>query len=413
MSPTLEKSSSGKSNMSEDVFAAFLCDETTLKTVAKVAKENGWSPDRVHEGGVNNAVKTLAGSASPQYLIVDISESLDPHKDMGSLAEVCKPGTIVIAIGAVNDVKLYRDLLTAGVQDYIVKPLVPEVLRDAIKIAISASEEEVETETVASHHKAIGIIGVRGGVGASTIATNTAWLMSNKFEHKTALLDLDLQFGTGALAFDLEPGRGLTDALANPGRVDSLFIERATVKYEEHLSILSAEAPLSENTSLDPQAIHHLLSELRRNFENIIIDLPRGMATSNPFVLKELNELILVTDLSLVAARDTIRLISFVKKQTPKLKIAIVANKAETGEFNEVNPQDFARSIEEDLKWTIPLDRKTALQATKLGQCISQSSPRSKVAAELNSLASFYCDVTEVVEEKKGFFDMLKKGGKS
>lgn len=410
MSPNVEKSPTRKSDVSDDVFAAFLCDDTTLKTVAKVAQENGWSPERVHEGGINNAVLTLAGSSSPKYIIVDISESLDPHKDMGALAEVCKPGTIVIAIGAINDVKLYRDLLTSGVQDYIVKPIVPEVLRDAIKIAVSASEEEKEIETPTSHHKAVGVIGVRGGVGASTIATNTAWLMSNKFDRKTALLDLDLQFGTNALSFDLEPGRGLTDALANPGRVDGLFIERATVKYEDKLSILSAEAPLNENTHLDPQAINHLLGELRRNFENIIIDLPRGMVTSNPFVLKELNELILVTDLSLAAARDTIRLVSFIRSQAPKLNISVVANKTETGEYNEVSPADFARSIEMDLKWTIPLDRKSALEATKLGQSISQGSTRSKIALELQNVANFYCDLPEIKKEKKGFFNLLKKG---
>lgn len=413
MSPALKKSPSQKGNLSEDAFAAFICDAATMQTVAKVAEENGWPAERVHEGGITNAVRTLSGSASPKYLIVDISESLDPHNDMGSLADVCKPGTIVIALGAINDVKLYRDLLTSGVQDYIVKPLVSDVLRDAIKIAVNASAEEKNTETVTSHHKAIGVIGVRGGVGASTIATNTAWLMSNKFEHKTALLDLDLQFGTNALAFDLEPGRGLTDALANPGRVDGLFIERATVKYEEHLSILSAEAPLSENTQLDPQAIHHLLSELRRNYENIILDLPRGMVTNSPFILKELNELILVADLSLVAARDTIRLISFIRSTTPKLKISVVANKVETGELNEVSPQDFSRSIEEKLSWSVPFDRRTVLQATKLGQSISQSGAKSKIATELGNLASFYCDVKKLEESKKGFFELFKRRVKS
>ena len=80
------------------------------------------------------------------------------------------------------------------------------------------------------------VIGVRGGVGASTIATSLAWLLGEKAHRSTALLDLDVHFGTGALALDLEPGRGLTDAIENPSRIDGLFIERAMVRANERLS---------------------------------------------------------------------------------------------------------------------------------------------------------------------------------
>src|SRR3546814_5915123 len=65
-------------------------------------------------------------------------------------------------------------------------------------------------------HCATAVIGARGGVGASTIATSLAWLLSERGKRATALLDLDVHFGTGALALDLEPGRGLTDAIENP-----------------------------------------------------------------------------------------------------------------------------------------------------------------------------------------------------
>ena len=46
--------------------------------------------------------------------MVDLSESGDPLNDINALAEVCEPGTVVIAVGQVNDVRLYRDLLAAA-----------------------------------------------------------------------------------------------------------------------------------------------------------------------------------------------------------------------------------------------------------------------------------------------------------
>ena len=87
-----------------------------------IAVEHGWSPEKVNKGGLRNAVQSLSVSASPNILFVDLSESADPLNDINSLAEVCEPGTIVIAAGTVNDVRLYRDLVASGIHDYLLKP---------------------------------------------------------------------------------------------------------------------------------------------------------------------------------------------------------------------------------------------------------------------------------------------------
>src|SRR4028119_2494927 len=121
------------------------------------------------------------------------------------------------------------------------------------------------------------VIGVRGGVGASTIATSLAWLLGERARRSTALLDLDVHFGTGALALDLEPGRGLTDAIENPSRLDGLVIERAMGRANEKLCILSAEAPLNQPLINDGTAYFQLQEEIRNAFEATVLDLPRPM----------------------------------------------------------------------------------------------------------------------------------------
>src|SRR3546814_19621832 len=117
-------------------------------------------------------------------------------------------------------------------------------------------------------HLTTAVIGTRGGVGASTLATSLAWLMSAKGGRLTALLDLDVHFGTGALAMDLEPGRGLTDAIENPSRIDGLFIERAMVKASEKMAHLSAEAPNSQPMITDGDALSQLTAKYRHAFKS-------------------------------------------------------------------------------------------------------------------------------------------------
>ncbi len=89
-----------------DPFTAFVCDDATADMLRPVAVEHGWSPEKVNKGGLRNAVQSLSISASPNILFVDLSESADPLNDINALAEVCEPGTIVIAAGQVNDVRL-------------------------------------------------------------------------------------------------------------------------------------------------------------------------------------------------------------------------------------------------------------------------------------------------------------------
>src|SRR3546814_15761018 len=109
------------------------------------------------------------------------------------------------------------------------------------------------------------------------LATSLAWLFSTQYKSPTALLDLDVHFGTGALTMDLEPGRGLTDAIDNPSRIDGLFIERAMTRANDNLPLLSAEAPINSPLMTDGAAFVQLEEEFRQEFEMTVVDLPRNM----------------------------------------------------------------------------------------------------------------------------------------
>ena len=352
-----------------DPFTAFVCDDATADMLRPVAVEHGWSPEKVNKGGLRNAVQSLSVSASPNILFVDLSESADPLNDINALAEVCEPGTIVIAAGTVNDVRLYRDLVVSGIHDYLLKPFTVDQLRDTF-----------------AHAQMTAVIGVRGGVGASTIATSLAWLLGEKARRSTALLDLDVHFGTGALALDLEPGRGLTDAIENPSRIDGLFIERAMVRANERLSVLSAEAPIHQPLVTDGTAFFQLQEEMRNAFESTVLDLPRHMLIQYPHLVHDAHVAVVVAELTLAGTRDTIRILAWLKSNAPQTKVIVVANGVPSGGALEISRKDFEQSIERNVDVVFPFDAKVAAQAAKLGKPMAEVAS-GKLSAPFNTLS--------------------------
>lgn len=371
-----------------DPFAAYICDETALDVLRPVVIELGWQPEKCNKGGLRNAVQSLSVSASPNILMVDLSESGDPLNDINALAEVCEPGTVVIAIGQVNDVRLYRDLLASGIHDYLLKPLSAPVLRDSLNAAqaVFSAPRGGESDQV-KRHVSTAIVGTRGGVGASTIATSLAWLYSSDKKMPTALLDLDVHFGTGALTLDLEPGRGLTDAIDNPSRIDGLFIERAMIRANDNLAILSAEAPINSPLMTDGAAFLQLQEEFRHAFEMTLVDLPRNMLINFPHLLNDVNVVALVTEMTLASARDTIRILSWLKTNAAHATPLIIANKVQPGAA-EISKADFEASIERKIDIIVPYDQKAAANAAKLGKTFLDANAASKASVGIKELGN-------------------------
>src|SRR6516164_5350447 len=169
--------------------------------------------NEIIRGGITQAIKYLNEQRSPHLLIVDISGIDLPLSQIHILADVCEPGTAVVALGDHNDVGLYRDLQEAGVSQYIVKPLTRELLTKALSPKPIASEI---TRPGLKLGKMVSFVGARGGVGTTTLAGNLAWHLANRQARRVVLVDLDLQHGDCSLLFNLNALPGFRDAMANP-----------------------------------------------------------------------------------------------------------------------------------------------------------------------------------------------------
>jgi len=366
-------------------FMAFINDEDTAQTIRSWGDRQGFPPETVQLGGADLFATLLESDAPPKFALVDLDNQEQPIQIAARLVSLCGPNCKIVALGSANDVKIFRGMLAAGMNDYLVKPLTPELLTQTMQ---TAARGGATSSGAPKEARNIVFIGVRGGVGTSTIATNVAWLLAHDLKKKCALLDLDLQFGTSALALDIEPGHGLRDVLSSPQRVDGLMIAGALVAESENFAILSAEESIEEVIHVDPHAIMALLKEVRTTYQAVIVDMPRHMIATQKRVLATAHEIVLVTEMSLVGIRDTLRIRTTLKGLGSNARITQIATRVSPNRPAAVDEATFAKGAQAKIDFIMPDDHKNVIASSNAGKMLGATAPSASVTKVLREIAT-------------------------
>ncbi len=301
-------------------------------------------------GTVANAIEHLARRPSPRLLVVDVAGSSDPLSDIRKLAEVCEPGTGVIAIGDSNDIRLYRELREAGIVEYYFKPLVSTLIsRTASSILTGNVDQRGERSG-----KLIITVGIRGGAGATTIAACSAWHLAEEHQRRVVVVDLDLHAGDAALQLDCAPTHALCEALEHPERVDDLFLERATIRVTERLNLLASLENYGNLTVPAEDSVLSLLGKLLRRYRYVFVEMPTDLVPRMSRVLHLPGICLLVSTGSLASARDLVRWREVIGAGGTERQVVHILNK--DGADGGLPEAEFLRAAGQAPDITIPYD---------------------------------------------------------
>jgi pilus assembly protein CpaE len=347
-------------------------------------------------GGVTAAITALAKENSPHLLVVDISGIGDPLSAMRDLAEVCGPDISVIVIGDRNDIVFYRELKSMGTAEYFLKPLVRSLFTGTCKSILTPEAGSANNRT----GKLVYVVGVRGGVGATTIATNLAWRLAEDKRRHTILVDLDLQEGDAALQLDAQGNHALREALDHPERVDKLFLERGVKQVTDRLHLLCSLEPLDSPPELAEESFLWLLDKLLPRYRLTIVEAAPSIGVHMTWTLKMPGTCLLVSNPTLAGARDLARWNEILGPNTPERNTVTVLN--HTTAHGGLSLNDFTRACGITPDVNIPYDRELA-EAGPLGIKAMQ-----KCKTFQRSLSRIVRDFTgEETEEHKSFFSRM------
>jgi pilus assembly protein CpaE len=359
--------------------AAFLLDaDAPIGTVLTRALAARNVELTLRSGGLESALNEAGQNFAYDCIIVDVRHVGDPVEDLAALQSILPRHCRLIAFAERLTSDLHRDLIDAGAYAVLDITLRPDTL-DAIfgTVVQTAENNEGVASAPRKRGRVIALLGTRGGVGTSTTATGLAWMLAHDLGRETALLDLDPFFGSTALALNIDPGDGMRQALEQPSRLDSVFIDRAVRRVGDRLYVLSTENALDQPLATDDKAPVALVEALRNQYERVVVDLPRGHQGWQTRVLARADEVLLVTDLSLAGARDTMRLLAFARHCSSSSRIRIVVGGARQPQNEMLDLAEFRRAVGAPVELNIPFDAAAAMAAGRRGQPLPKAGPRT------------------------------------
>lgn len=250
---------------------AFATDPDTEHTLRESLQDRdlpffGCQEPQIRHGDLRAAIDALSKRRSVKLAIVDIDGSPYPVGALHEMAGICEEGTIVIAVGSTDSAKLGRELLIAGVSDYLVKPIAANAVHEAIDHATAPEEDARSYGTVA------GFAGT-GGSGSTTLAAAVAIEAARQGRY-VSVLDLNRTVGAAALALDVEPPTGLDQLfeLAAHGSADLEIVDTVRVSRSDRIAVYAYKPNAALPSIPDVSAVNWLVTQLSLRSQLVVVD---------------------------------------------------------------------------------------------------------------------------------------------
>ena len=371
-----------------NVVAILRSDEAGKAFSGASADINGTRID-VHVGRLLDVQPGVDILKDPDILILDV----DPHdaEEVAHLKRILEtyfPDTPVVATAPEATLQDVRQLMHLGVVDFVPQPITREDLKSALDHA--ARSQLATSQAAPRQGSVIAFLKAGGGAGASTLAVQSACLLAsrNKSERgRVCLLDLDLQFGTGALYLDLDNRVGLANLLESPERLDPELLHSVMGQHECGLDLLAAPRDMIALDALTPAVVEQCLKLARSEYGTVFLDLPEAWTTWSYKAIQGSDLVILVLQLTVAGVRQARRQIDTMRAHgLEDVPVKVALNRYEKGWGKSVDLKDAEKALGRKFDYFIANDYKTVSEALNQGVALSKIKKKTKVETSIQKM---------------------------
>ncbi|MEM1044710.1 MAG: CpaE family protein [Pseudomonadota bacterium] len=375
------------------------CDSPEVSSVLETAaadRRMAKAHMKIHMGGIPAATDFYQSAPTPNLILVESRQTADELlASLDGLANVCDAGTKVIVLGRMNDVLLYRELISRGVAEYLV---IPFALTDILG-TVSRLYHDPEAGPLG---RSIAFIGARGGCGSSTVAHNVSYMIAQTYDSDVVLADMDLAFGTAGLDFNQDPPQGISEAVFSPDRIDDVFLDRLLTKCTDRLSLLAAPSTLDKTYDFDERTFEALIDTASQGVPSVVLDVPHAWTNWVRHTLCNADEIVITANPDLGNLRNAKNLIDFLKASRPNdHPPRLVLNQVGLPKRPEIKPAEFADALQMEPLAIIPFDAQLFGTASNNGQMIAEVDSKATYTALFGDIAQVLTGRGHVQRTKK------------
>ncbi len=365
---------------------------------------------------IEDAIAFLGQPDADSLEFIAVAMDEEDESDLARIAEVIRTAAgrgikaIVIA-EEVSPIALHQ-LLKMGADEFVPYPLPEGALHDAIERIRTPEPEPAPPEPTATAKKTggshdgvvIGVHGLAGGVGATTLAVNLGWELANIDKKKSpdvCILDFDLQFGSVSTYLDLPRRDAVYELLSDTEAMDVDSFMAALLTFNDKLHVLTAPADILPLDLVSNEDIGRIISMARSQFDYVIIDMPTTLVSWTETVLTAAHVYFTPIDMDMRSAQNTLRLIRALKaEELPVNKLRFTLNRAP--KFTDLSGKSRVKRLAESLDISLDLQLqdggKQVVQACDHGLPLAETAAKNPLRKEIQKLAQSLQEINQSAE---------------
>ena len=319
------------------------------------------------------------GTGAVDMLLLELDE-LRPQQTFGHIRELlsASPDLEVFLTASRTDPQILLEAFRLGVKEFLPQPLT----RQEVEPALARFEERFTRRVSGAEMQSgrvVSVIGARGGVGASTVATNFATSTQQARQRESvALVDLDMHGGDLGLFLDLHASHGLKHLSRDISRLDETIVRSSLAQHSSGLHLLPSGYEEFDATEPTTGSTMRVIGLLRSMHRQVIVDCGHMLGPAVKEALDCSDQIIVVTTLSLPTIRRTKRLLEALgAAQYSVGKVRVIVNRYTNDQKELLNQTEDMLGLR--MAGLIPNDYPTASEALNHGKPLTIMASRTTI----------------------------------
>ena len=235
----------------------------------------------------------------PDVIVLDLPADTEPFFSFASEFRQLRPAVRIIACSHQEqpDPQTLLAAMRSGVQEFLPKPVNPAALHKVLTRFL----RESRGPAARTGQRLIAVLGVKGGVGASTVTVNLAVQIARLTKKKTLLLDLARPVGHIALLLDLQSRFSIRDAAENPDRLDAHFFSGLLSHHKSGVDLLPGASHPEEWNRIDASSVLRIVNLAQTSFDYVLLDCGSHFSPEWAPILHSARSVLLVAEPSVPA----------------------------------------------------------------------------------------------------------------